>query len=341
MSAAARPELALALGSLPVLVLAGFLLVLDSYKLVRPRVAAALVIGGSLTAIVSLAVNLTLVRGAGLDVAAVARGVAPPMEEVLKGALLVYLLKTQRIAFLVDAAIAGFCVGAGFAAVENGIQFLILPRQTLALWLVRGCGTAVMHGTVTAIMAVSTQHLRERCKVPVLVAFFPGWALAACLHSLFNHFFISPDLSAILLLVLLPLLFLLVFSLGERGTQAWLGTGFDTDSELLGLIGSGTVSESRVGGYLAALKARFPPAVVADMLCLLRLRVELSIRAKGILLMRQNGFEAPPDSSIGERFTELAYLERTIGPTGLLALAPVLNMSDRELWQLHMLRAKK
>ena len=341
MSAAARPELAVALGSLPVLVLAGFLLVLDSYKLVRPRAAAALVIGGSLTAIVSLAVNLTLVRGIGLDVAAVARGVAPPMEEALKGAILVYLLKTQRVAFLVDAAIAGFCVGAGFAAVENGIQFLILPRQTLALWLIRGCGTAVMHGTVTAIMAVSTQHLRERYRAPVLVAFFPGWALAASLHSLFNHFFISPDLSAILLLVLLPLLFLLVFSLGERGTQAWLGTGFDTDAELLGLIGSGTVSESRAGRYLAALKARFPPTVVADMLCLLRLRVELSIRAKGILLMRQSGFEAPPDPSIGERFTELAYLEKSIGPTGLLALAPVLNMSDRELWQLHMLRATK
>jgi RsiW-degrading membrane proteinase PrsW (M82 family) len=340
VSDVARPELALALGSLPVLVLLAFLLLLDSYKLVRPKVAAALVLGGSLAAIVSLAVNLTLVRGIGLPADFVRHDFAPPMEEALKGAILVYLLKERRLAFLVDAAIAGFSVGAGFAAIENVVQFLIMPKQGLVLWLIRGCGTAVMHGTVTAIMAVSTQHLRERFRIPVLVAFFPGWVVAGSLHSLFNHFFISPDLSAILLLVAMPLIFLLIFGLGEKGTRAWLGTGFDTDSELLAMINSGTVSGSRVGKYLEALKTRFAPTVVADMLCMLRLRLELSIHAKGILLMRQSGFEVPPDPKIGERFTELAYLERSIGSTGLIALSPVLHMSDRDLWQLHMLRGK-
>jgi hypothetical protein len=187
-------------------------------------------------------------------------------------------------------------------------------------------------------MAISAIHFRERSEAPVYLSSLPGWALAAALHSLYNHFFLAPDLTAVLLLTALPLFFLLLFHLSGKSTRAWLGTGFDTDSELLALIDSGTVSESRVGNYLRTLKASFAPTVVADMVCLLRLRSELSIHAKGILLMRQSGFEVPPDPKIGERFAELEYLEKSIGPTGLLALSPICHMSDRDLWQLHMLR---
>ena len=35
--------------------------------------------------------------------------------------------------------------------------------------------------------------------------------------------------------------------------------------------------------------------VVADMLCYMRLHVELALRAKGVLLMRESGLEAPID----------------------------------------------
>jgi len=69
-------------------------------------------------------------------------------------------------------------------------------------------------------------------------------------------------------------------------------------------------------------------------------RLELSIRAKGILLMRQSGFEAPPDPEVEERFTELTYLEKSIGRTGLRALNPVFSISDRDLWQYHMLAGR-
>ncbi len=340
MSEPTHPAVALALGLLPVLVVLGLFVLLDSYKLVRPRSVALYVLVGCCGSCVSLAVNLLLVREASFPIPVVARYIAPPLEEALKAAFIVYLLTSRRVAFLVDAAISGFAVGAGFAAVENVFYFVFLPAQSLPLWVVRGFGTAIMHGTVTAIMAVTAQRLREQRGPGAHWVYLPGWALAAVLHSIFNHFFLAPDLSTLLLLVALPLLFLLIFRMGERGTRVWLGTGFDTDAELLQMIHSGKVSSSRVGEYLGTLKASFSPTVVADMLCLLRLRLELSIRAKGILLMRQAAFEVPPDPRIGERFAEVGYLERSIGRTGLLALGPVLHMSDRDLWQLNMLRGR-
>ena len=103
------------------------------------------------------------------------------------------------------------------------------------------------------------------------------------------------------------------------------------------MIHSGQISSSRIGAYFEELKGRFPATTVADMLCLLRLRLELSIRAKGILLMRQSGFTVEPDPEIKEHFDELRYLEHSVGRTGLLAMAPFFHLSDRDLWQFHML----
>jgi len=73
------------------------------------------------------------------------------------------------------------------------------------------------------------------------------------------------------------------------------------------------------------------------VLCFVRLHMELALRAKGILLMRENGFEVAVDEETREKFAEMRYLEGSIGRTGLLAVQPMLRMSHKDLWQLYML----
>jgi hypothetical protein len=66
--------------------------------------------------------------------------------------------------------------------------------------------------------------------------------------------------------------------------------------------------------------------------------LELAMRAKGMLLMREHGFEPPPaDSEVGAQLDELRYLERSIGRTGRLALQPILPMQAKDLWQFYVL----
>ena len=110
-----------------------------------------------------------------------------------------------------------------------------------------------------------------------------------------------------------------------------------TDAEMLALINSGKLSDSPAGRYLHTLKDRFQGPVVADLLCYLRLYTELALRAKGILLMRENGFDVAVDEATREKFTEMRYLEGSIGRTGLRALQPMMHMSHKDLWQLYML----
>ena len=106
---------------------------------------------------------------------------------------------------------------------------------------------------------------------------------------------------------------------------------------MLELINSGRLSDSPVGQYLHTLKDKFHGPVVADLLCYLRLYTELALRAKGILMMRENGFDVPVDEATREKFAEMRYLESSIGQTGLLAIQPMLHMSHKDLWQLYML----
>ena len=73
---------------------------------------------GAAAAIVSLAANRSLLA-AGLDEGALADYVAPVIEEIAKAAYLVYLVRSQRVGFMVDAGIRGFAIGTGFAVVEN------------------------------------------------------------------------------------------------------------------------------------------------------------------------------------------------------------------------------
>jgi RsiW-degrading membrane proteinase PrsW (M82 family) len=325
------------IGLLPVFAFLLALILLDSFKLVKLRTVATLIVVGGLSAFASLIVNRKLGISFDLDIATLTRYVAPVVEEILKSVIIVYLVARSRVAFLVDAAIIGFAVGAGFAAVENIQYFVALEEKSVALWIVRGFGTALMHGSVTAMVAIISKQLVVRGEGIRPWVFLPGLGLATALHSGFNHFFIAPTVTTALILVVLPIFFVGVFHISESQTREWLGTGFDTDAELLESIRAGHASDSRIGSYLEDLRHRFPPPTVVDMVCLLRLRLELSIRAKGILLAREAGLEVPPDPDMEGRFEELRFLEQSIGRTGLLAMSPLFHFSDRDLWQYHMI----
>jgi len=318
------------LGLAPVLCFLGALVLLDSYKRVKLRWVVMAVVGGMAIAGIAYFVNGALLEH--FEFAFYTRYVSPFVEEGLKALVIVALIRAHRIGFLVDAAIFGFAVGAGFAVIENIDYLSMAPHSGVGIWFVRGFGTAIMHGGSTAIFAVASVALLGRA-----YAYLPGFALAVVLHSAFNHFFFSPLASTAGVAIIMPLLLNAVFVRSETAVGDWLGRGFDADAEMLELINSGQLSDSPVGKYLHQLKDRFQGLVVADLLAYLRLYTELALRAKGVLMMRESGFEVPIDEPTREKFAELRYLEKSVGRTGLLAIQPMLHMSHKDLWQLYML----
>jgi len=323
------------LGFLPVSLFLVALVLLDSFKLVRRADVAKSVGAGVLAALASLAANLALMRVGGVSAETLQRFLGPLVEESIKAAMVVWLIRSGRIGFLVDAAIHGFAIGTGFALLENVYYAQMLGNAGIALWLVRGLGTAMMHGGTTAAFAILGKGLTSRGGAGYS-RFLPGLALAVLVHIVFNLFVLPPLVTTGLLAASMPILILAVFARSERATRAWLGVGMDRDVEALEQILSGEVVESRVGLYLSQLRSRFSGAVVADMLCMLRVHLELSLRAKGILMARSAGIELPPDRGVRENLTELRYLEHAVGPIGMLAVKPLLTGKER--WERELLR---
>jgi RsiW-degrading membrane proteinase PrsW (M82 family) len=316
----------------PILVFLALLVRLDSFKLLPPRTVLRAMAGGGLAAVAGLAINHMLLTRVELAAALVTRYAAPLVEEAIKLAVVALAVQRRQVGFPVDAAIFGASVGTGFALVENAYYLQSLAASSgLAVWLVRGFGAATLHAAATGIAAILSQTAAARHPDRGWVVFLPGAVAAFAIHSAYNHFVLPPVVATLILLATLPPLVLVVFERSERATHEWVGAGLDLDMELLRLLLSNEFGETRLGKYLAELRARLPGPVVADMFCLMRLDLELAIRAKGMLLAREAGLDVKTDD-VPARLQEIAYLERSIGPTGLLALKPLHTTSHRDAW---------
>lgn len=322
---------------LPVVAFLVALVVMDSYKLLRPVVVLRSMAVGCAVAVVCLLLHSLLLRAEAIDSQIFSRYLAPVSEELLKASFVAVLIWSGRVGFIVDGAIHGFAVGTGFALVENVYYLHSLGHASVLLWVVRGFGTAVIHGSTCAIFAIVSKTVLESRPNAGWVWFLPGLFVAVAIHSMFNHFILPPVAMAAVVILVMPPLVVLVFDQSERATRRWLGTGFDTDMELLEELTSHQIHDTPVGRYLHALRQHFEGTIVADMLCLLRIQVELSMRAKALLMARQAGVAVAVGEDVRANLEEMRYLEHSIGHTGRLALEPFIKKNSRDLWELYML----
>lgn len=332
----------------PVLVLLLVLDRLDIFNLIKFRtIGVLLAVGGAIAAFGFLA-NLMVMDGFPIGFSAYSRYVAPAIEEPLKAIPIVFLFATNRVGFKLDAAIAGFAVGAGFSMVENAWYLHLLSDANYGAWLVRGFGTGVMHGGATALFAAASHEMTERQAEadaarytfnPLL--FLPGFAGAYALHSAFNHLAHQPTLAMALTLLLVPLALFFILSRSERATQAWIKTDRDQHRAALEAIRSGHFAESEQGRRLKGVAARFHGAVsAADVFAYLELKMELVLHNEEIMLRVQEGESMPFDPADRDKFARLEQMERALGPAVLAAIAPALGFSRNDNWELEHFKAR-
>jgi protease PrsW len=322
----------------PVLLFLAALVHLDAYKLLRLRTMLALIAVGALAAGAGFLVNTWAYGHFSGDFATYSRYVSPWIEESLKAVVIVFLIRTRRVGLAVDAGIAGFAIGTGFALIENLYYLASRPDAALAVQVIRGFGTAIMHGGTTTVLAMISVTLSERRPHAGVQLLLPGLLAAVALHTGFNLLLVRPALAALAILVTLPLIIYLVFRHSERTLRAWLESDLDCNVQLLESINGGRFLDSNAGRYLQALRERFRGEDLADMLCCLRLHAELALRAKGILLLRESGLEGPPiDEETRDKLAELAQLRRAIGRAGALALRPLMMATGKDIWELTLL----
>lgn len=320
---------------------------LDIFNLISFRAIGLLVLTGGAIAGLSFFANGGVMDGFPIGRGNYSRYVSPLIEESLKAIPIVVLFALNRIGFKLDSAIAGFAVGAGFSVVENGWDLNVFAGANITAWLVRGFGTAIMHGGTTALFAVIshefTEHQAEsdatryRFKPQM---FLPGLAAAIALHSGFNHFPDQPILAMALTLLLVPLTLFFVFARSERATHQWLRGDYQTHLDLLQDIRAGHFATSNAGRALTGVANRFHGAAAADALAYIELKIELILRAEEIMLAKQDGRDLDVGEAEREKFERLQALEWRLGRPVLAAIDPQLGLSRNDLWELAQLRRR-
>lgn len=307
---------------------------IDTYRLVPLRRVLQTVALGCGAALVCWVLNTAIYQSGVVSPSIWARSGAPVVEELVKAFYVAWLIHRNRLGFMVDAAISGFAIGAGFSVIENITYIPDFGSAGLLAAAIRGLGTAMMHGGTTAIFAVVSNNLAELRGTASSTIFLPGLSLAVCIHVLYNQPLLSPVHRAVVVLIVLPALLSLIFWRSERALEHWVGTRLDKDIDLLEIMSTGKFTASHAGRYLQSLKDAFGTEIVGDMLSYLQLSLELSGRAKGDLLRREMGLSVAADAELPSRLREMNWLETKIGLAGKLALTPLLGQSRREAWEM-------
>jgi len=324
-------------GFVPVLLFLALLFLLDSFKLVKPRLLVLCLLYGIAATGFSYFINTWVILFTGMDFESLSRYIAPITEELFKALVIFYLVTARQVGFLVDAAIYGFAVGTGFALAENTWYYYNLGTDfNVLLAIIRGFGTALMHGGTISICAIILIEGMQRNN-PAWKAASLGLLAAMLLHSLFNHFLLNPLMQTMLIIVILPLILYLVFMFSTRHLQQWLEVAFSSEVDMLRMIKQGQFRNTRAGQYLASLKEYFEPQVLLDIYCFLSLYLELSIKTKRNLMLKENGFPVILESDIPAKLAEFRQLRKQIGKTGEMALYPLVRMRQRELWEVNQL----
>ena len=217
------------LALIPVLVLLAVFDWLDAFELVNFKEILILLLLGGVAALLSWPVSGRLLDTLPIGFSVYSRFVAPWIEEAIKGLVIVALFRMNRIGYKLDAVIAGFAIGAGFSVVENIIYLLHFPDYGAGTWLVRGFGTAVMHGATLAVLAAIAHQFAERENREAASEFdfhfwwfVPGYLVAVALHTAFNQFPDRPLVAMLGAIVVAPLTLIGIFYVGSHEAHRWL-----------------------------------------------------------------------------------------------------------------------
>lgn len=326
-----------ALGLLPVIAFLTLLIQFDVFKLVRLSYVIKLIAAGIGCAITAYFISPWVMSPLNIDYFSYYRLAGPLVEEMLKASIILFLIRAHRIGFAFDAVIAGFAIGTGFALLENYYFLRNVETTQTAIWAVRGFGTAIMHGGVTAIFAVITQIVTPQQTKTQLYHALPGYGAAAGLHILYNQFILDPVTSAVVVMTGLALALVFILQRGQRSIDQLLQANFAHYHSLLRDIRSGQFSEDKIGTLLQSLKIHLDPSETSEILRYVELHAELVLFGEQYLIAQSDGKTIEITDAIRNKLAQFNYLDERVGQSVRLLLKDHIKFSRNEFFQLYKL----
>ena len=327
------------LALVPVLMLTAAFIWLDVFKLVSLWETVCLLLLGGAAAIAAYPVSGVFLDTLPIGFSAYSRFAAPWIEEALKAIVIIGLFRFNRVGLKLDAVIMGFAAGAGFSVVENIFYLVRFPELGASVWMVRGIGTAIMHGTTAAIMAVVAHRLAVRELHHEasdfhfrLWWFLPGYFVAVAIHTAFNQFPAQPMLAMLATALLAPLTLMAILRFGTDEARKWLADEEEAHRSLLKTLEAGAFPDKPGWRRIDEIVERAGPQTGT----LIREYVNVLTRlilAEEEILLRQSEDSHRVESDSAALFVRFKALRQSLGPATIHALTSLLPFSRSDYWE--------
>lgn len=260
---------------------------------------------------------------------------APIVEEIIKGALLLYLIRRPNFTYFVDGAIYGFSTGIGFAIIENYEYVLGRPEIALSLAVQRVLSTNLIHATASALIGIALGVSRFDHSSRRLLFLFGGLTLAMGLHLGFNNMVSSGSF-------LLAFAILAGFS-GAAFIVAVIRRGLHEEKqwieETLGMADRVTVREAAVvqrlkdvDDILAPLADRFGDDKARQIEQFLLIQARLGILRKTVEKLQDEKMRSAVKAQMADLREKMEAARRSVGWHCMLYLRNIFPEDASPLW---------
>jgi RsiW-degrading membrane proteinase PrsW (M82 family) len=335
------------LALVPVLLLLAVFVWLDAFKLMSLGEILLLLVLGGIAAIAVYPISGRLIDALPIGFSNYSRFVAPWVEEAFKAATVIMLFGLNRIGYKLDAVISGFAIGAGFSVVENIIYLTVYPDYGAGTWLVRGLGTAVMHGTTLAVFAALAHELAERETRKAASEFdfrpwwfIPGYLIAVAIHTAFNQFPDRPLLAMLGAIVFAPLALIGIFQFGTAEAERWLTEECAAHKAQLKALREGRWPDVPSAAKIAALAQRLGPEGEKRVRRYWELKAYLVSEAEETMIEEAEGDAAFDAEQLRAALHELDGLRKALGRSTFTAMKALLPYSRNDEWEVAELRQR-
>ena len=336
-----------AVSLIPIIVYIIFIYKIDHFALISIKRLLLLALIGMLTALACFGLFLLtdrVISGKSADI------IHPVIEELVKSIPLLILAFRKRIAFFIDSVICGAAVGGGFSFLENTFYLVLGDSVDLSTGLFRGLEVALIHMGCSAIIAAGMmmavrQIERKRSRTAMswndIIKTTALFVAAQAFHVFHNMFQFTPIMQFFWVLAVMIGMIAVVYFYDIDMTHRWLDKGLDMQINLLRSIEGGHLLNTPTGTFLESVKESFPPNVYFDIICYVRLQIELSVAAKTRFMLHEVGMDEPLEANKKElymsQFVELIELEKNIGPSAKMTIAPIVKLSPADTQALNNL----
>jgi len=332
---------------MPVLVMLGVFVWLDAFALMSWKEVLVLLVLGAVGALAAYPISGRMLDTLPIGFSLYSRFIAPWIEEAIKAVLIIILFRLNRIGYKLDAVISGFAIGAGFSVVENILYLTFFPEYATGTWLVRGFGTAIMHGTTLAVLAAIAHEFAERETRAAagdydfsMLWFVPGYGVAVALHTAFNQFPDRPLIAMMGAVVIAPIALIGILSLGTAEAHRWLASECEEHRAQVEALRAGQWPKGAAGEKIAALVARFDAETAKRIRRYWELQAWLVAEAEETMIEEAGGEAVFDSAAIHSALAEMDGLKRALGAATMAALQAVLPFSRNDLWEVSELRQR-